>query len=96
MDLPNTPNFNPTWKRTPVNKNRRRLGHFYKKSYFKKLSKILEQPEESKEEENLVKKSFSRGSTLRAINEMSNKSGLLAEAIDGIFMLFKFCRRRVV
>jgi hypothetical protein len=81
IDLPNTPNFNPTWKRPVGDKNRRRFAHFYQKSYFKKLSKILEAPEESKDEENAKK--LSRGSTLKNIAEhpLANKS--ILDEVDG-------------
>lgn len=57
VDLPNTPNFNPTWKKSSKTTKGRRFAHFYKKSYFKQLSKIAEMPEEGKEDGNLVKKS---------------------------------------
>lgn len=82
MELPNTPNFNPTWKRQNTDKTRRRNAYFYKKGYFKKLSKIMELPEEAKDEENLLKM-LNRGSTILGANGQPSKD-LFHDAIDGI------------
>lgn len=85
IDLPNTPNFNPTWKKSSnTQKSRRRNAHFYQKSYFKKLSEIMEETgEEDKEKDPLVAK-INRGSTLRAIKEIGeNNSALGISPIEG-------------
>lgn len=82
IDLPNTPNFNPTWKRTPTSKTRRRFAHIFKKSYFKKLSKIMETPEETKEDETLLKL-LNRGSTLKIKDAGGKVKPFIEEGIDG-------------
>mmetsp|Transcript_15849 Transcript_15849/g.15605 ORF Transcript_15849/g.15605 Transcript_15849/m.15605 type:complete len:170 (+) Transcript_15849:148-657(+) len=77
IDLPNTPNFNPTWRKSTVSRSRRRNAHFYQKAYFKKLSNILEEAgEEAKEEDPLVNR-INRGSTLRAIKEIGENHSAL-------------------
>ncbi|CAI2360053.1 unnamed protein product [Moneuplotes crassus] len=86
VDLPNTPNFNPTWKKqSTTSKSRRRNAHFYQKAYFKKLSEIMEETgEEVKEEDSLIKK-INRESTLRVINEIcESNSALGAHQEEGI------------
>jgi len=82
FDFPNSPNFNPTWKRQENDKNRRRNAHFYQKSYFKKLSKINEQPEESKDEE-VVDKKLSRGSTFKNTFFKSGNTSSFYDEIEG-------------
>lgn len=81
MDFPNTPNFNPTWKKKPEANNRRRFAHFFKKSYFKQLSRVIETPEESKDDD------YNQTLSMKHISKLvdkrnSNLSGIQSEDID--------------
>ena len=76
--MPNTPNFAPYSKRISENANsKRRNAHFYQKSYFKKLSEIMEEAGEEIKEEDPLMRRINRGSTLRAINEMGKRYTIL-------------------